>query len=1651
MPDYELGRAHGEIEISYDGSGADKAARDLDKVAASSSKADESLSKTSKTLGDTDRQLGQSSSSAEGYSARLREVESASRDVDSAEKHLKATLLDSKASINDIESAYDRLKAARDRHTKSVDAERAAHKALSGEMSIGQKVIEGLGSIIPKLSTHFEELGKAQGSATDKASGLASALSTAAKAAMALGQPEVAAGLAGVSKIASTAQDAGTAVGGFVQQIAGLELAVGKISGISLGVGSLAGLAGLGGGAGLQGLTEVAGSIEQLSGLLGLLPALASGAGVVVGTLGVAFHGVDSALKDMFANDPKKFLQDIANMGPAAAQSMLQIAQFRDQFKAGAGAVQDSFFSKIAADIGPLIQTWLPALVSAGSQVAGVLGGIADQFAKLLQQPQVMAAFTTFINDVSAGLQAIAPAMAPLLDIFTKLTTTGGSFFQQLGADLVQFSQFFDNIVSQAQASGGLQAWIQTGIDAFGHLVNIAYEFGSAFLNIMTVADQFGGGGLLGWLEQLTIELNNWTQSAAGQKALTDFFTLLRQATDAFTPMLEPVLNGLVALGKGIVQLGIATAPGWQTFFNDFATAMQTLGPMLATMGPALNQFLTNMGVALINLVNQVGPQLPALFSVMSNAFSALLPQIGPLVNIFMQFVDEVGPQLPQLFQNITALLQATLPYWPIVTGLVRDFVSVVSWFIGAGAKVIDWFTNLAKSINDGLTNLPQTLGHIGDTIENFFKDLPQKALEWGKSIIKGLIDGLIDVGGLGNLGGAAKTVVDTIAGWFQHSPAKQGPFSGDGYTMVRGQKMVEDMAAGMVSAQGAVTAAARSTAVAASNALGTGATAGGGGGAAGAPAAGGADAVGGALLPPNIANANTSVLDAYLKHQFPDNDGLKGLAKDLGNILKVGQSGFNFLSNNVMQPLFQALGLLPGSKDPTWKKLTPEQIAAQQESDLQKKALEDNKKQGPTWGDVLGQGAPGAGTPGGAAVPLGLSASSTPQQIQQGIIAAGRARGLNDAAIQTALAIAADESGFNPNAPGGGLYQQQNSSWGTPAQIADPNHAINAFYDAYAKNLTSTPTDPLLAAVLTQNPQLGSGAKGSAYWNAVTSKLGEAGQILTQQGPAVKNGPTWQQLTGGAPAAAGGGYTSDAALLAQIPGQGRQYVSEPGVGDLSKGIGDCTSAIEDLVNLIDSRPTAGRSLSTSNADQWLTERGFLPGTGGPGDFRVGFNVEHMQATLPGGTNFSWGSQAAAESGGVAPNSGAAFGDQHYFRPVAVSGAAGGATAVATQIVDQNGNPIALVPPSTSATEVRDQNGNILATVPPGTTPGTSPGVGGPLSAGNLLLPSGKTLDQLTNNTAKTASVNDQLLQAYLQGNPALAQQINAAKTPGADDQTVLGGLKAITSTIDTLKQQDAVGNKNTIEALQSTQNQIAQGAGFTQGQSALQTAQSIGSGISGAISGAFQVAQSYLDALTATQDITDRLVYGIRNTEDINKIIDDVQKYITFAANIFSEAGNIVSTVGSFTGGSDFGGTSAAGSALSLIASALQGVNAAIDFGQEIYHIAGTYVGRFLSFLTGGLTGSPLMGDVRFLLNKNTGQLISYSEDNPQLKNTLTVPKFLNQTYDYGSGSNPNPQVNTQYNIYAGPGQSPGEMLNEVNWMVNTAGTTGALAPANF
>lgn len=212
--------------------------------------------------------------------------------------------------------------------------------------------------------------------------------------------------------------------------------------------------------------------------------------------------------------------------------------------------------------------------------------------------------------------------------------------------------------------------------------------------------------------------------------------------------------------------------------------------------------------------------------------------------------------------------------------------------------------------------------------------------------------------------------------------------------------------------------------------------------------------------------------------------------------------------------------------------------------------------------------------------------------------------------------------------------------------------------------------------------------APGAAPFNPGPMAPGAFGNYRSRQGlaPGTPLDGSDQGLAV-VPGARPGAYPGDQGVLSRVvPGT---YVSEPGIGDLTKGIGDCTSSIEDLIALIEGKSTAGRSLSTGVANEWLTKNGFqrtdkpMPGT-----FQIGFFNDpnapgggHMQATLPGGTNFNWGDDASAANRGIGGSG--AWGDprftNHYYKQYSSGGhvwGAGSATSDSIPAMLSNGEHV---------------------------------------------------------------------------------------------------------------------------------------------------------------------------------------------------------------------------------------------------------------------------------------------------------------------------------------------------------------------------------------
>lgn len=194
-----------------------------------------------------------------------------------------------------------------------------------------------------------------------------------------------------------------------------------------------------------------------------------------------------------------------------------------------------------------------------------------------------------------------------------------------------------------------------------------------------------------------------------------------------------------------------------------------------------------------------------------------LIPALEALVDWYHQHEGAVKGTITVVAWLVKMLLKLGLTFvGPVVLAIglvILAITSAIAIFLGVSKviefvvdmirKLVGWFKSLDDDATASIANVQRSivgfkdaLVGIKNTVQNWFKDAGQWLYDAGKNMIEGLVHGIEDkLGWLGEkLGGVGRFIKDH----FPSSPAKRGPLSGRGSLYYSGQKMVEQLVAGM-------------------------------------------------------------------------------------------------------------------------------------------------------------------------------------------------------------------------------------------------------------------------------------------------------------------------------------------------------------------------------------------------------------------------------------------------------------------------------------------------------------------------------------------------------------------------------------------------------------------------------------------------------------------------------------------------------------------------------------------------------------------------------------------------------------------------------------------------------------------------------------
>lgn len=458
-------------------------------------------------------------------------------------------------------------------------------------------------------------------------------------------------------------------------------------------------------------------------------------------------------------------------------------------------------FSDFADWVADTVEWWskfIAALKDTGAvqQLAGALGSLFDAIG------DVADAFRGAgdMAESAAGRFDSAKGSAELLGAVIKVAA---DLVQKMADQLKRVAEWVKKFTDTLSDSGALDTWMDALERIFSAL-----------------------GDALGSLKRLGKALDGGKKSAEGAGDGLDTAAAAAKGFAAYIGAVANVVETVAGVLDGIASVAGKLADGIDWLNEKFPILGQVIGFLLDPMGSladmagslfsffsgdagatAVNDFTATFVEPVKAKLDEIGQWFQSLPQKAMDAGSQFLTNIGQW---FQQLPSQIWTWLTQTIQNVQAwgrqmMAQAGDAGSRFLTGLGQWLQSlpgrIWQWLTGAISSVQAWGGQMGAGArnagNQFLQGITGTLQSLPGRIQSLFSNAGSWLLSSGRSIMDGLAQGIRN--GISAAVDAASNAMEAISKLFPHSPAKEGPFSGHGWTLYSGQSIIDGLAEGML------------------------------------------------------------------------------------------------------------------------------------------------------------------------------------------------------------------------------------------------------------------------------------------------------------------------------------------------------------------------------------------------------------------------------------------------------------------------------------------------------------------------------------------------------------------------------------------------------------------------------------------------------------------------------------------------------------------------------------------------------------------------------------------------------------------------------------------------------------------------------------
>ena len=443
------------------------------------------------------------------------------------------------------------------------------------------------------------------------------------------------------------------------------------------------------------------------------------------------------------------------------------------------------------------VQTW-------AAETGQMLG---DAFSKILTG--VKAVVTWFaglpapVQKAAFGFAALVAALGPILMIFGTIISSIGTLISSFGLILGVISK----IPAPLNILGGLFRILMSGVRMFTPLLGL---LGKGFTLVATAAK-----GL--WLTLMAnpivlivaaiaavVAALVWffTQTETGKQIWANFMTWLGQAWEWIKTTATTVFNATVQ----------AIAAAWEWVKSTAMTVWNGIKAFLGAIWQGIVFYFQNLNPVgiIITHWDKIKAATKAAWDWVVNKLKAVW---NGIITWITTSVTKVWNKVKDGWNKVKTVTTAV---WNLVKAAITNaFVKIVSTVMTkvriVRDKIMNAWNNVKRVTTNAFNGVKTAVGNGISGAVSFVAGLPGRALSAlgnvgsklfnaGWSLIDGFRRGIVNA--FNNAVNAVRNGLTRIRNFFPFSPAKEGPFSGKGYTLYSGRALTSDFAKGMSMAE---------------------------------------------------------------------------------------------------------------------------------------------------------------------------------------------------------------------------------------------------------------------------------------------------------------------------------------------------------------------------------------------------------------------------------------------------------------------------------------------------------------------------------------------------------------------------------------------------------------------------------------------------------------------------------------------------------------------------------------------------------------------------------------------------------------------------------------------------------------------------------